>query len=179
MYYYNTQGCKFYLFYYINIFFFLLENYYCNTCFKLLYFLSLPQGKHFFFLVHYNTCPLSCGIKVIASPYIQTIHLILEGHPSNHFITFHTHSHSLTYCSLIIYTILIWFTIIFHAQYDHVRQTKKSITKPRGGPLFNPTSHYYLRTTDYGPLVVNNILQGSSNCYPWIGSWLFSSQEEN
>lgn len=44
----------------------------------------------------------------------------------------------------------------------------KSITaKPRGGPLFDPTSYYYLKTTDYNPLAINNILQGNSYYYPW------------
>lgn len=46
-------------------------------------------------------------------------------------------------------------------------EIKAITTKPRGGPLFDPTSYYYLKTLDYAPLVVNNILQGSNNYYPW------------
>ena len=37
----------------------------------------------------------------------------------------------------------------------------------KGGPLFDPTSYYYLKSTDYGPLTITNILQGSSNYYLW------------
>lgn len=46
-------------------------------------------------------------------------------------------------------------------------ELKLSSSKPKGGPLFDPTLYYYLKTIDYCLLVVNNILQGSSNYYPW------------
>lgn len=39
---------------------------------------------------------------------------------------------------------------------------KNESAKPKGGPLFDPTSHYNLKNTDYGPLVINNILVASS-----------------
>lgn len=45
--------------------------------------------------------------------------------------------------------------------------TKMIMNKPRGDSLFDPTFYYYLKAIDYNPLVVNNILQDSSNYYPW------------
>lgn len=45
--------------------------------------------------------------------------------------------------------------------------SKLTSAKPRGAHLVDPTSHYYLKTADYGPLILNNILQGNSNYYPW------------
>jgi len=44
---------------------------------------------------------------------------------------------------------------------------KPSTNKPRGGPLSDPTSIYFLKSSDYNPLVVSNILQGSANYFPW------------
>lgn len=39
--------------------------------------------------------------------------------------------------------------------------------KPLEGPLFDPTSIYFFKSTDYGPLAIINILQGSQDYYPW------------
>jgi len=39
---------------------------------------------------------------------------------------------------------------------------KLAIQGAKGGGLFDPTSYYYLKLSDYGPLTINNILQGSS-----------------
>jgi len=44
---------------------------------------------------------------------------------------------------------------------------KLIVNKHRGGPLFDPTSIYFLKSMDYNPLVVSNILQGSTNYFPW------------
>lgn len=71
---------------------------------------------------------------------------------------------------------LNFFTMSFTYSYHDLTQilqknmsdtcSKMIMTKPRGVPLFDPTSYFYLKTTNYNPLVVNNILQGSSNYYP-------------
>lgn len=43
--------------------------------------------------------------------------------------------------------------------------------KPRDEPLFDPTSHYFLKNSDYGPITIDNFLIGSTNYYPWIERW--------
>lgn len=39
--------------------------------------------------------------------------------------------------------------------------------KPMSGLLFDPTSHHFLKSSDYGPITINNILQSSVNYYHW------------
>ena len=59
--------------------------------------------------------------------------------------------------------------ILFLPQNQMSDSDSKQLTtvKPRGGPLFDPTSYYYLKSSDYAPLSVNYILQGNTNYYPW------------
>lgn len=77
-------------------------------------------------------------------------------------------------CFLLMHSALpvpLSFTQVMSLKYllfVHVLQlimTDSVEKKPRGGPLFDPTLHYYLRSSDYGPLTITNILQGSSSYY--------------
>lgn len=49
-------------------------------------------------------------------------------------------------------TMFIFFALINRAYF--IMEKKK----PRGGPLFDPTFHYFLKSNDYGPITINNIL---------------------
>lgn len=52
---------------------------------------------------------------------------------------------------LIMFIFLIEFDRLFYIIIDK---------KPKGGPLFDPTSYYFLESNAYGPITINNIHLG-------------------
>lgn len=117
------------------------------------------------FYLHVSTpqsiiiCAIISHIFFSISQFYLTCYETQEAHYCIpfHIITYHSiSSHTYWYLS----TTTLSFQLQFH---PHI-MTEKS---PKVFSLFDPTSHYFLKSTDYGPLTIINILQDSQNYYPW------------
>lgn len=75
-----------------------------------------------------------------------------------------------SYCRLLPLIITLhvatWNLLILICIFQ-IYMANSSEKKWRGGPLFDPASHYYLKNLDYSTFVINNVSQGSANYYPW------------